>query len=79
MNTSTVLATFEARLPERDVAVLRSIDDGGEYGEFSVQLLATLVEENIPVSADERDTLTRMAREYGDGGEYLSRLTIKDG
>ncbi|HVX45793.1 MAG TPA: hypothetical protein VHC49_18020 [Mycobacteriales bacterium] len=78
MNTSTVLATFEARLPERDVVVLRSIDDGGEYGEFSAQLLAALVEENIPVSTDERDTLARMAREYGDGSEYLPRLTVKD-
>src|SRR5437588_165387 len=48
---------FAGRVPEDTLDGLRLMDRGGEYGELTIELAATLAKTGAPVSREERDEL----------------------
>jgi hypothetical protein len=73
---SAVLDRYVGRISSNSLTMLRSAQRAGEHGVMVEELLATLVAESVPISAEERDELRHLAEATGEGSEYLSRLTI---
>ena len=56
---------FATRLPASTLAGLRAMDEGGEYGELTIELAATLARTRTPVTPAEQRELRRTAKSNG--------------
>ena len=54
---SSLPARFAGRIPDRTLEIIRLMDGGGEYGELTIELAASLAAQHTPVTAAERDEL----------------------
>ncbi|HEX9520711.1 MAG TPA: hypothetical protein VF940_31595 [Streptosporangiaceae bacterium] len=69
---------FATRLPEKTLAGLRLMEEGGEYGELAIELTATLVKTGAAVSAAERHELRALLEATGMPTHLLEQLAVRD-
>ena len=67
---------FASRLAPEKLEGLRLMDMGGEYGELTVELAATLAATATPVSAAERDELQLLLEVMDMPTERLEGLIV---
>jgi hypothetical protein len=48
---------FADRIPARTREIIELMESGGEYGELTIELAASLAAHHVPVTAEERDEL----------------------
>src|SRR5258706_16269972 len=70
---------FATRLPEKTLAGLRLMEEGGEYGELAIELTATLVKTGATVSAAERHELRALLEATGMPPHLLGQRGVPDG
>jgi hypothetical protein len=54
---SSLPQKFDGRVPQNTLDILNLMDGGGEYGELTIELAASLAAHKTPVTPDERDEL----------------------
>jgi len=54
---SSLPRRFADRIPARNREIIELMDSGGEYGELTIELAASLAAHHAPVTAAERDEL----------------------
>ena len=69
---------FANRLPDDTLVGLRLMDEGGEYGELTIELAATLVKTGATVSAAERRELRILLDATGMPTGLLEQLAVED-
>lgn len=67
---------FANRLDPEKLEGLRLMDMGGEYGELTIELAATLAATGTPVSAAERDELQALLDAMGMPTDPVQHLTV---
>src|SRR5260221_1465191 len=67
---------FATRLPEKTLAWLRLMEEGGEYGELAIELTATLVNTGATVSGAERRELPALLEATGISTYHLELLSV---
>jgi hypothetical protein len=69
---------FATRLPEKTLAGLRLMEEGGEYGELVIELTATLVKTGATVSAAELRELRALLVSTGMPTYLLEQMAVCD-
>jgi hypothetical protein len=69
---------FATRLPEKTLAGLRLMEEGGEYGELVIELTATLVKTGATVSAAELRELRALLESTGMPTYLLEQMAVCD-
>jgi hypothetical protein len=69
---------FATRLPEDTLAGVRLMEEGGEYGELAIELMATLVKTGATVSAAEQRELRALLEAAGMPTQLLEQLAVGD-
>jgi hypothetical protein len=67
---------FATRVDRTTLEGLRAMDGGGEYGELTIELAATLAATGTPVSTAERDELQALLDAMGMPTDPIQRLTV---
>jgi hypothetical protein len=67
---------FATRLDPKTLESLRSMETGGEYGELTIELAATLAANGASVSADERDELHALLNAMGMPTDPIHGLRV---
>jgi hypothetical protein len=68
---------FADRIPVRTLEIIKLMDDGGEYGELTVELAASLAAHRTPVTAAERDELLGLLQAMGMPTEPIGELNVQ--
>ncbi len=68
---------FADRLPAQTMNSLRLMEAGGEYGELTIELAATLAARNVPVTPAERDELAALLDAMGLPADPIARLNVQ--
>ncbi len=53
------------------------MDGGGEYGELTIELAASLAAHNTPVTSEERDELRALLEAMGMPTDPIERLNVQ--
>ncbi len=69
---------FESRLPAETLAALKSMNRGGEYGELTIELAATLAKTGAPVSSAEQGELRTLLEATGMPTRSVDELAVRD-
>jgi hypothetical protein len=69
---------FAARVPEHTLTSLRQMERGGEHGELTIELTATLVNTGATVSAAEQRELRALLEATGMPTGLLDQLAVDD-
>ena len=67
---------FAPRLPARTLAGLRAMDEGGEYGELTIELAATLARTRTPVTPAEQRELRELLKVMGMPTQPVDQLAV---
>jgi len=67
---------FANRLDPEKLEDLRAMDMGGEHGELTIELAATLAVHGTPVSAAERDELQALLDAMGMPTDPIQHLSV---
>jgi hypothetical protein len=68
---------FANRLPIQTLENLRLIEAGGEYGELTIELAASLAARGVPVTPQERDELLELLNAMGMPTDPIEKLRIQ--
>jgi len=68
---------FATRLDQKKLEGLRAKKGGGEYGELTIELAATLAASCVSVSASERDELQALLDAMGVPTEPIQHLLVR--
>ena len=68
---------FANRLDPEKIEDLRAMDMGGEHGELTIELAATLAVHGTPVSAAERDELQTLLDAMGMPTDPIQHLSVR--
>jgi len=68
---------FADRIPRETLEIIGLMDDGGEYGELTAELVASLAAHKTPVTTDERDELRVLLEALGMPTEPIGRLNVQ--
>jgi len=68
---------FATRVNQQTLEGLRAMDGGGEYGELTIELAATLAATGTPVSAAERDELQALLDAMGMPTDPIQHLSVR--
>jgi hypothetical protein len=69
---------FADRIPQQTMEIIELMDGGGEYGEMTIELAASLAAHNAPVTSDERDELRALLEAMGMPTDPIDRLNVQD-
>ena len=69
---------FATRVDRKTLEGLRAMDMGGEYGELTIELAATLAVAGMPVSAAEKDELQALLDAMGMPTDPIQRLMVAE-
>jgi hypothetical protein len=69
---------FADRVTEGTLWSIRRMRGGGEYGEMTIELAASLAAHNAPVTSDERDELRALLEAMGMPTDPIDRLNVQD-
>ena len=73
---SALPSRFADRIPPDTLASIQLMDEGGEYGELTIELAASLAAHNTPVTAAERDELLELLEATDMPKDPIGKLTI---
>jgi hypothetical protein len=68
---------FADRIPRDTLEIIELMDGGGEYGELTVELAASLAVHNTPVTPDERDELRALLEAMSMPTDPIARLNVQ--
>jgi hypothetical protein len=74
---SSLPQKFAGRIPPHTQEIIELMDGGGEYGELTIELAASLAAHNTPVTAEERDELRALLEAMGMPTEPIGRLNVQ--
>ena len=68
---------FADRIPQETLDIIELMDGGGEYGELTIELAASLAAHHAPVTAEERDELRELLEAMNMPTEPIGRLNVQ--
>jgi hypothetical protein len=68
---------FADRIPARTREIIELMEGGGEYGELTIELAASLAAHHVPVTAAERDELLGLLEAMGMPTDPVGRLNVE--
>jgi hypothetical protein len=68
---------FADRIPRDTLEIIKLMDGGGEYGELTIELAASLAAHKTPVTAEERDELRALLEAMNMPTEPIGRLNVQ--
>ena len=74
---SSLPARFADRIPARTLEIIRLMDGGGEYGELTIELAASLAAQHAPVTAAERDELRALLEAMRMPADTIADLNVQ--
>ncbi len=74
---SVLPGRFAGRIPPRTLEIIELMDGGGEYGELTIELAASLAAHHTPVTAAERDELLALLQAMGMPTDPIGRLNVQ--
>jgi len=74
---SVLPGRFADRIPARTLEIIGLMDGGGEYGELTIELAASLAAHHTPVTPAERDELLALLRAMGMPTDPIARLNVQ--
>jgi hypothetical protein len=74
---SKLPASFADRIPPQTLEIVELMNDGGEYGELTIELAASLAAHNVPVTAAERDELLALLEAMEMPTDPIGRLNVQ--
>jgi hypothetical protein len=74
---SSLPARFADRIPAQTLEIIRLMDGGGEYGELTIELAASLAAEHAPVTAAERDELRALLEAMRMPTDPIAKLNVQ--
>jgi hypothetical protein len=74
---SSLPRRFADRIPVRTREIIELMEDGGEYGELTIELAASLAAHHTPVTAAERDELLGLLQAMGMPTDPIGRLNVE--
>ena len=75
---SSLPRRFADRIPQQTMEIIELMDGGGEYGELTIELAASLAAHNTPVTPDERDELRALLEAMGMPTDPIEQLNVQD-
>jgi hypothetical protein len=73
---SSLPRRFGDRIPARTLEIIELMEGGGEYGELTIELAASLAAHHVPVTAAERDELLGLLEATGMPTDPIGRLNV---
>ena len=67
---------FADRIPAPTREIIELMEGGGEYGELTIELAASLAAHHVPVTAAERDELLGLLEAMGMPTDPIGRLNV---
>ena len=77
LRASNLPHRFADRIPQNTLEIIELMDGGGEYGELTIELAASLAAHNTPVTSEERDELRALLESMGMPTEPIGRLNFQ--
>jgi hypothetical protein len=74
---SALPARFADRVPPDTLESIQLMDEGGEYGELTIELAASLAAHNAPVTAAERDELLALLEAMDMPTDPIGKLNVR--
>ena len=74
---SSLPGRFADRIPARTREIIELMDGGGEYGEMTIELAASLAANHTPVTAAERDELLALLEAMGMPTDPIGELNVQ--
>lgn len=74
---SSLPRRFADRIPARTREIIELMEGGGEYGELTIELTASLAAHHVAVTAAERDELLALLEAMGMPTEPIGRLNVE--
>ena len=74
---SSLPRRFADRIPGRTLEIIELMEGGGEYGELTIELAASLAAHHVPVTAAERDELLGLLEATGMPTDPIGRLNVE--
>ena len=68
---------FADRIPAQTLEIVELMDDGGEYGELTIELAASLAAHSVPVTAAERDELLALLEAMEMPTDPIGKLNVQ--
>ena len=68
---------FASRLTESTLWSIKRMRGGGEYGELTIELAASLAAHRVPVTAAERDELRELLTAMGMPTDPIGQLNVQ--
>jgi hypothetical protein len=74
---SALPARFAARVSPDTLESIQLMEEGGEYGELTIELAASLAADHTPVTAAERDELLALLEAMDMPTDPISKLNVQ--
>ena len=74
---SSLPGRFADRIPKNTLEIISLMDNGGEYGELTTELAASLAAHHTPVTAAERDELLALLEAMNMPTDPVAQLNIQ--
>jgi hypothetical protein len=74
---SALTVRFADRVPPDALESIQLMDEGGEYGELTIELAASLAADNAPVTAAERDELLALLEAMDMPTDPIGKLNVR--
>jgi hypothetical protein len=74
---SALPARFADRVPPDTLESIQLMDEGGEYGELTIELAASLAAHNTPVTAADRDELLALLEATDMPTDPIAKLNVR--
>jgi hypothetical protein len=68
---------FADRIPPDTLEIIELMDEGGEYGELTIELAASLAAHHTPVTAAERDELLALLEAMEMPTDPIEKLNVQ--
>jgi hypothetical protein len=75
---SALPVIFANRVPPDTLESIQLMNEGGEYGELTIELAASLAAQNKPVTAAERDELLALLEATDMPTDPIAKLNVRD-
>jgi hypothetical protein len=74
---SSLLQRFADRVPSQTRENIELMNEGGEYGELTIELAASLAAHQVPVTAAERDELRALLEAMDMPTDPIAKLNVQ--
>jgi hypothetical protein len=74
---SALPARFTDRVPPDTLESIQLMNEGGEYGELTIELAASLAAHHVPVTAAERDDLLALLEATDMPTDPIGKLNVR--